>query len=72
MEQNIKLSNGPTTHLRQSRKEYPMEQRQSLQQMGLGKLESKMQKNETGPHSYTVHKNKFKLNERPECETGYH
>ena len=29
---------------------------QSLQQMVLGKLESHMQKNETGPLSYTIHK----------------
>ena len=29
-----------------------------------------MQKNETGPLSYTTHKNKFKMNERPKCETG--
>ena len=30
---------------------------QSLQQMVLGKLDSHMQKNETGPLSYTIHKN---------------
>ena len=37
-----------------------MEKRQSLQQMVLGKLDSDMQKNEPGPLSYTVHKNKLK------------
>ena len=31
----------------------------SLQQMVLEKLHSNMQKNETGPHSYTKHKNKL-------------
>ena len=29
-----------------------------------------LQKNETGPPSYTKHKNKFKIDERPKCETG--
>ena len=31
-----------------------------------------MQKNETGPLSYTIHKNKFKIDERSECDTGNH
>ena len=47
-----------------------MEKGQSLQQMVLGKLDSDMQKNETWPLSYTIHKNKFKMDERPKCETG--
>ena len=38
----------------------------------LGQLDSNMQKNETGPLSYTRHKNKLKLGERPKCETGNH
>ena len=46
--------------------------RQSLQQVVLGKLDSDMQKNETGLLSYTIHKNKFKMDERPKCETGNH
>ena len=46
--------------------------RQSCQQMMLGKLDSNMQKNETGPLSYTKHKNKLKMDERPKCETGNH
>ena len=29
-----------------------------------------MQKNETGPLSYTIHKNKLKMDERPQCKTG--
>ena len=65
MGQNKKLRNGPTaiwsTNLLQSRKEYPMQERQFLQQMVLGKLDSGMQKNETGPLSYTIHK---KLNSK--------
>ena len=31
-----------------------------------------MQKNETGPCSYIINKNKFKMNERPKCETVIH
>ena len=31
-----------------------------------------MQKNETGPLSYTIKTNKFKIDERPKCETGNH
>ena len=31
----------------------------------MGELDSNMQKNETGPLSYTIHKNKFKMDERP-------
>ena len=40
--------------------------------MVLRKLDSDMQKNETGPLSYTTHKNKFKMDERPKCQTGNH
>ena len=29
-----------------------------------------MQKNETEPLSYTIHKNKFKMEERLKCETA--
>ena len=49
-----------------------MEKRRSLQQMVLGTLESHMQKNETGPFSYTIHKDKLQMDERPRCETGIH
>ena len=38
--------------------------------MVLGKLDSNVQKNETGSLSYTIHKNKFKMDERPKYETG--
>ena len=75
MEQNRKPRNGHgtiwSTNLQQSKKEYPMEKRQSLQQMVLGKLNGDM-KNETGSLSYTVRKNKFEMDERPKCETGNH
>ena len=33
----------------------------SFQQMVVGKLDRKMQMNETGPLFYTKHKNKFKM-----------
>ena len=73
IEQNRKPRNGTTTiwstNLRQSRKEYPVEERQ---QIVLGKLDSDMQKNEPGPLSYTIYKNKFKMDEGPKCEKGNH
>ena len=53
-------------------KKYLMEKRQSLQQMVLGKLDSDMQRNEPEPLSYTIHKNKFKMDERPKCKTRNH
>ena len=37
--------------------------------MVLGKLDSHMQKNETGPFPYTTHENRLKMDERPQCET---
>ena len=43
--------------------------KQSLQ-MVLGKLDSNMQKNEPGSLSYTIHKNKLKMYERPKYKTG--
>ena len=49
-------------NLQQRMKEYLMGKRQSLQQIVLGKLGSYMQQNETGPLSYTIHKNKLKIN----------
>ena len=38
----------------------------------LGELDSNIQKNETRPLSYTIHKNKLKMDEGPKCETGNH
>ena len=49
-----------------------MEKRHSLQQVVLGKPDSDMQRNEPGPISYTRHKNKFKMDERPKRKTGSH
>ena len=49
-----------------------MEKRQSLQQIVLGKLGSHMQKNETGPLSHILKKNKLKIGERPKCKIGNH
>ena len=36
--------------------------------MVLGELDSNMQKNEIGPLSYIIHKNKLKMVERPKYE----
>ena len=36
--------------------------------MVLGQLDSHIQKNETRPSSYTIHKYKLKMDERPQCE----
>ena len=47
-----------------------MEKRQSLQQMALGKLDSHTQKNETGPFSYVTHKDRLKMDERPQIAKG--
>lgn len=58
-----------TISLWQSRKEYPIDKGVSLPQMVLGKLDCNKQKNETGPFSYTMYKNKFKMNWRPTYET---
>ena len=41
-------------------------------QMVLGKLDSDMQKNEPGTLSYTIHKNKLKMDERPKRKIGSH
>ena len=40
-----------------------------VRKMVLGKLDSNIQKSETGPLSYTIHKNNFKMANRPKCET---
>ena len=45
---------------------------QSLQQMVLGRLDSHVQKSETGPFPYTTDKSSLKMDERPQCETGIH
>ena len=40
--------------------------------MVLGKPDSDMQENEPRPLSYTIPKNKLKMDERPKCKTGSH
>ena len=39
---------------------------------GVRKTGQQLQKNETGSLSYTIHKNKLKIDERPKCETRNH
>ena len=76
VEKNRKPRNEPTTiwspNLQQSKKEDPIAKWQSLQWMILGKLYSKKWKNEIGPLSYTMQKNKLEMDERPKCETRNH
>ena len=49
-----------------------MEQKQPLQQMVLGDLDSYVQKNETRSPAYTIHKKKFKVDKRLKCKSLYH
>ena len=48
-------------NLQQRNKEYKMGQRQSLQQVMLGKLDSHMQINEVRTHPHTINKSKLKM-----------
>ena len=48
----------------QRRQEHKMEQKQTLQQMVLGDLDSYMQKNETRSPTYAIHKNKVKVKKK--------
>ena len=49
-----------------------MEQKQPLQQMVLGDLDSYVQKNETRSPTYAIHKNKFKMDKRLKCKLEHH
>ena len=49
-----------------------MEQKQPLQQMVLGDLDSYMQKNETQSPTYTRHKSKFKVDKRLKYKLPHH
>ena len=59
-----KLKSLQSINIRQRRQKHKMEQKQPLQQMFLGDLDSYMQKNETQSPTYTIHKNKFKVDKR--------
>ena len=65
MEQNRESRNGPQIYgeliFDKVGKNIQWKKRQSLQQVVLGKLGGNMQKNEPGPLSYTIHKNKLKM-----------
>ena len=63
MEQNRKPEMNPQLYgqLIFNKRGKNIQWRKSLQQMVLGKLDSNMQKNETGPLSYIIHKNKLKM-----------
>ena len=73
MEQSRKSRNRPTTTCQlifhKAGKNIQWEKVPSAN--GVGKT-GDMQKNETGLLSYTLHKNSFKMDERPKCETENH
>ena len=71
MEQNReprnKLKSLWSINIWQRRQEHKMEQKQPLQQMVLGDLDSYMQKYETWSPTYAINKNKFKVDKRLKC-----
>ena len=75
MEQNRECRNGPQTNdqliLDKAGKNL-QQKKGSLFSKQCWKLGSDMQKNELGPPSYTIHKNKLKMDERPKHKTGSH
>ena len=68
MEQNGEPRNKPKSlrliNIWQRRKEHKLQQKLPLQQMVLGDLDSYVQKNETWSPTYTIHKNKFKVDKQ--------
>ena len=68
MEQNREPRNNlkslRSINICQRKQEHKMEQKQPLQQMVLGDLDSYVQKSETLSPIYTIHKNKFKVDKR--------
>ena len=68
MEQNReprnKLKSLRSINIWERRQEHKMEQKQPLQQMVLGDPDSYVQKNETRSPTYTIHKNKLKMDKR--------
>ena len=59
-------------NLWQRMQEYSMENRQALQKVMLGKLDSYMQKSEIGTLPNTIHKNKLKMDWRSKCKAAYY
>ena len=61
MEQNREPRNKPKSlgliNICQRRQEHKKEQKKPLQQLILGDLDTYVQKNETRPPTYTIHKN---------------
>ena len=49
-----------------------MEQKQPLEQMVLGDLDSYMQKNETRSPTYAIHKNKLRMDKRLKYKSQHH
>ena len=49
-----------------------MEQKQPLQQMVLGDMDSYVQKNETRSPTHAIHKNKLEMDKRHKYKLGYH
>ena len=49
-----------------------MEQKQPLQQMVLGDLDSYVEENETRSPTYAIHKNKLKMDKRLKYELQHH
>ena len=68
MEQNReprnKLNSIRSINILQRRQEHKMEQKQPLQQMVLGDLDSYVPKNETRSPTYAIHENKLKMDKR--------
>ena len=68
MEQNReprnKLKSLRSINICQRRQEHKKEQKKPLQQLILGDLDSYVQKNETRSPTYTIHKNKLKMDKR--------
>jgi len=54
------------------RQEYTLEKRQPLQQVVLAKLDSCVQKNEIRTLPNTIHKNKFKMDQRSKCKARHY
>ena len=76
MKQNREPRNKPKSlksiNIWQRGQQCKMEQWYPIQQMVLGDLDSYQQKNETRSPTYTIHKNKFKVDKRFEYKLWHH